>query len=93
MGSSKRLASQLEKIKKRKPSSEVSLRNSESYYSSEVEETPSYDKLNIVAETDKLREWMKQEYGKSRYASFRISHAVKLRMHGQAMTNHIIHKF
>jgi hypothetical protein len=68
------------------------LRRSQSYYSSEVEETPSADKINVTAETEKLREWVKQEYGKTKYASFRISHAVRLRMHGQAMTNHILHK-
>jgi len=41
---------------------------------------------------ENLKDWLKKQFGKSKIVSFRVNHAVRLRMQGQGMLTMLSHK-
>ena len=54
---------------------------------------PTKDQINVGAETIRLKEWFKKEFDETEGVSFKINHAVQLKMQGKCMINLLTHKF
>ena len=88
-----KLTNQLQKIKSKNDSQKGIVFYSQSSGGSSGEELPIKDKINVGTEANRLKEWFKKEFDEIEGVSFKINHAVQLKMQGKSMINLLNHKF